>query len=103
MDADFMDRLQALRSAFARPMLISSGYRDPTHPLEAIKSQPGSHASGRAVDVSVRGAEALQLIALAVQHGFTGIGVQQKGSGRFIHLDDLSAQAQQPRPTIWSY
>ena len=33
---------------------------------------------------------------------FTGIGIQQKGSGRFIHLDMAPAE-QLPRPMIWSY
>jgi hypothetical protein len=32
--------------------------------------------------------------------GFTGIGVQQKGSRRFIHLDVLQNP---PRPNVWSY
>jgi threonine dehydrogenase-like Zn-dependent dehydrogenase len=35
------------------------------------------------------GGKTLRLIVLAAEFGFTGIGVQQKGSGRFIHLDDL--------------
>ena len=103
MDADFMGRLQRLRQAFGRPMVISSGYRDPSHPVEAAKRQPGPHTMGRACDVAVRGADALALIVLAVQHGFTGIGVQQKGASRFIHLDDLPSQTHQPRPAIWSY
>lgn len=103
MDAGFMDRLQGLRRAYGRPMLITSGYRDHSHPVEAGKSAPGPHALGRACDVAVSGADALTLITLAVRHGFTGIGVQQKGSSRFIHLDDLEAAAQRPRPTIWSY
>jgi len=31
---------------------------------------------------------------------FKGIGVQQKGAGRFIHLDDWASPN---RPTVWSY
>ena len=103
MDATFMDRLQALRADFGKPMVISSGYRDPSHPIEAAKPQPGAHASGRACDVRVEGGEALELVALAYRHGFTGIGVQQKGGGRFIHLDDLPHAPNRPRPWIWSY
>ena len=34
---------------------------------------------------------------------FLGIGFQQKGSGRFIHLDMASAEYGILRPTIWSY
>jgi zinc D-Ala-D-Ala carboxypeptidase len=100
MRADFMERLQALRNAYGKPMRITSGYRCPEHPIEAKKAKPGSHASGCACDVGVEGQDAYQLLKLAFQLGFTGIGVQQKGSGRFIHLDTLE---QPPRPNAWSY
>jgi len=103
MDPVFLERLQRLRVAYARPMVITSGYRDRSHPVEAGKAAPGPHVLGRAADVAVRGADALDLITLARAHGFTGIGVQQKGSSRFIHLDDLDANTRAPRPTIWSY
>ena len=102
MQAGFMDRLQRLRTMYGKPMRVTSGYRDPSHPIEIKKSRPGAHSSGRAVDIAVRGEDALRLIQLAIQCGFTGIGVQQKGEGRFIHLDDLSGP-DWPRPTIWSY
>lgn len=32
---------------------------------------------------------AMAVTSAAMRAGFTGIGVQQKGAGRFIHLDDL--------------
>ncbi len=101
MQPEFMARLQRLRQAFAAPMRVTSGYRHHTHPIEAAKAVPGAHSTGRAVDVGVEGADALRLIVLAAELGFTGIGVQQKGGGRFIHLDDLGPGW--PRPTIWSY
>lgn len=103
MVPSFMDRLQALRSDFGKPMRISSGYRSPEHPVERKKPAPGPHSTGRACDVLVHGADALTLIALAVKHGFTGIGVSQKGSERFIHLDDLPHDPSRPRPWVWSY
>lgn len=103
MDDDFMWRLQDLREAYGRPMRITSAYRCPEHPIEAKKSKPGAHASGRAVDVAVSRGEAYSLMRLAMRMGFSGIGVQQKGDGRFIHLDDLEAKDGWPRPTVWSY
>lgn len=104
MEPAFLDRLQRLRTAYARPMVITSGYRHPTHPIEAAKAGgPGPHSTGRACDIAVSGADALRLVALAVDFGFTGVGVAQKGTARFIHLDDLERNAQRPRPTIWSY
>lgn len=102
MVPEFMARLQRLRTAYGRPMTVTSGYRHPSHPIEAAKDKPGAHSTGRAVDIAVQGADALRLIVLAAEAGFTGIGVQQKGGGRFIHLDDLP-NGQFPRPTVWSY
>ena len=63
----------------------------------------GAHASGRAVDIAVSRGDAYALMRLAMRMGFTGVGVQQKGDGRFIHLDDLTAKEGWPRPTVWSY
>ena len=97
MRPEFMGRLQALRDVYKRPMTITSGYRCPDHPVEKAKAEPGMHSTGLACDVGVQGADAHELLRLAMHLGFTGIGVQQKGGGRFIHLD-LRQQ-----PTIWSY
>jgi len=38
-------------------------------------------------------------------HGFTGIGVAQRGphNKRFIHIDNIVNSDTSPRPTIWSY
>ena len=103
MKPEYMDRLQQLRTAYNKPMQITSGYRCPKHPIEAAKPTPGPHSTGRAADVSVQGADAHRLLQLALEMGFTGIGVQQKGSGRFLHLDDISNASGSPRPTVWSY
>ena len=103
MDQEFMDKLNYLRSAYNKPMIVSSGYRCPNHPIEAKKEKPGAHASGKAIDIAVSGADAVRLLYFALEFGFTGIGIQQKGSGRFIHLDICTADDGFPRPTIWSY
>jgi zinc D-Ala-D-Ala carboxypeptidase len=103
MDAGFMDRLQALRTDYGKPIAISSGYRDKTHPAEARKDEPGAHSTGHACDIPIRGHDAHKLLSLALKHGFTGIGIKQKGEDRFIHLDDLQHEANRPRPWVWSY
>jgi zinc D-Ala-D-Ala carboxypeptidase len=102
MHPAFMSRLQTLRDMYGKPMIITSGFRDRSHPVEARKVTTGAHVLGRAADVAVQGADALRLIVLAAEAGFTGIGVQQKGAGRFIHLDDVPGN-QLPRPHVWSY
>ena len=103
MSDTFMKKLTALRAEWGKPMVVNSAYRCTQHPIEARKAKPGAHATGRAVDIAVQGDEARRLLHLAISHGFTGIGVQQKGGGRFLHFDDLTAEDGMPRPTIWSY
>ena len=100
MQADFLQKLQTLRSVYGKSMRVTSGYRCPAHPIEAKKAKPGAHASGCACDIGIDGPDAHRLLKLAFAAGFTGIGVQQKGSGRFIHLDTLEGGL---RPNVWSY
>lgn len=100
MQPAFMAKLQDLRTIFGKPMKVTSGYRCPAHPIEQQKAAPGAHTSGCAVDIGVQGTDAYRLLKLAFAMGFTGIGVQQKGGGRFIHLDTLDTP---PRPNVWSY
>lgn len=100
VDEDFLDRLQALRTEFGRPMVITSGYRSPEHSVEARKPTPGRHSSGIAVDVRARAADAWDLVELAVKFGFYGIGVSQReGRPRFVHLDTRPYSER----AIWSY
>jgi uncharacterized protein YcbK (DUF882 family) len=104
MNHEFMDRLEALRNQIGKPMVLSSAYRCPVHNAAVSGTgDNGPHTTGRAVDVLIRGTEALRLVAKAIELGFTGIGVKQKGGARFIHLDDLHPKIGGPRPWIWSY
>jgi uncharacterized protein YcbK (DUF882 family) len=100
MQPEFMDKLQELRNLYCKPMKITSGYRCPKHPIEAAKKASGAHSTGLAADIGVDGSEAHKILSLAMQLGFTGIGVQQKGAGRFIHVDTVKSP---PRPNVWSY
>lgn len=104
MQDEFMEKLQALRAAFGKPMTITSGYRSPRHPVEKEKNQPGTHSMGIAADIAVAGTDAYRLVALAIELGFTGIGVSQRaGKARFIHLDIGTSGFGMVRPVIWSY
>ena len=103
MNKEFMIKVEALRHELGFPFTVTSAYRCKDHPIEARKASPGSHESGRALDIGLRGEQAYKLIQAALTAGFTGIGVNQKGSSRFIHLDDLENSKARPRPHIWSY
>ena len=107
MNPEFLDILEKVRISFGKPMKISSAYRDPSHPTEARKGGRevlGDHCRGVAVDVLIGGADAIELIKIAIESGIDRIGVSQKGSweSRFIHLglSDLDAGK---GPAIWSY
>lgn len=102
MREDYMDKLLAVRIEYGKPMKISSGYRDKTHPIEAKKGGlSGEHTIGTCCDVSVQGAAAVRLLTIALRHGMTRVGVQQKGSGRFLHIGIGGGGL--PNPTMWSY
>ena len=100
MDAHFMELMDDIRERAGFPFVVTSGYRSPDHPIEARKSAPGAHTTGKAIDIAVSGERALRLIEIAQQAGIKRIGVNQKGSGRFIHLDVCDDR---PSPAIWSY
>lgn len=107
MNADTMRKLVALRRDVGFPLPVSSAYRCPSHPSEAGKDgkHPGAHAQGQGVDILVSGRRAYRVLEAAFRHGFTGIGVSQRGphESRFVHLDDLPGRAQKMRPAVWSY
>jgi zinc D-Ala-D-Ala carboxypeptidase len=104
MDHAFIDKMQRLRTAYGHPIVINSGYRCPEYNQQISTTGPnGPHTTGRAVDVDVNRESAFQLLACAINSkAFTGIGVKQHGTSRFLHLDDL-LQPGHPRPNIWSY
>jgi len=105
MKPDFLNKLQTMRDEFKKPMRINSGFRCSKHDANVSSSKiagRGPHTTGHAVDVGISGSDALLLVELAVKNGMTGIGIKQKGKGRFCHFDDLTDEAG-PRPWIWSY
>ena len=105
MDSQFMITLEALRHEFNEPMIISSGYRDLSYNQVIGGAKNSPHLYGKAVDVVISGKKSYRLIKLAIQYGFTGIGVSQRGQHekRFIHIDTMENSDIHPRPWIWSY
>jgi uncharacterized protein YcbK (DUF882 family) len=102
---DFMDKVQKVRDAFGKAMIVTSAARCPDHnaSVSATKSRTGPHTTGRAIDIAVSHKDAHRLLIILMAHGFTGIGVNQKGGSRFLHMDDLPEAPGQPRPHLWSY
>ena len=103
MDSNFMEMIEDLREELGFPFIVTSAYRCPQHPVEARKKLSGAHSTGQAIDLAVKGEDAYRLLSGALRAGFTGIGVNQKGNSRFVHLDNIESSEARPRPWIWSY
>lgn len=98
MDDSFLDALQSLRRRFSHPLRVTSGYRSPAYNARISSTgTTGPHTTGRACDIRVARHSARVLLPLIEDH-FTGLGLNQKGDGRFIHLDMV------PGPLrLWTY
>ena len=101
---DFMDKVEALRVRVGFALPVTSAARCPKHNrVVSGTGDDGPHTTGRSIDFGISRQRAYTVMREAFALGFTGIGVQQKGDSRFLHLDDLPDAPGQPRPTIWSY
>lgn len=105
MNKLFLSMLDALREKLGFPLIVTSGYRSPEYNAKVSETgTTGPHTTGKAADIAVSGQQAYTLIKTALELGFTGIGISQKGASRFVHLDILADGEQgAPRPRIWSY
>jgi len=105
MTHSIMKDLQDIRTLYGKPMMVSSGYRDVSHPAERIKTSPGEHTFGMAVDILCFGSDAIDLIDLATAHGIKRIGVSMKGamSSRFLHLGVGDRDNGRFPVGLWSY
>ena len=96
MDEAFLVKLDELRERVGFPFIITSGYRDATHPSEVVKSAPGTgtHCQGIAADIAVsNGVERMSIVHEALKMGFS-IGIART----FIHVD-----ARTTTPVLWTY
>ena len=59
----FLGKLDELRHVCGFSFTITSGYRDPSHSIEAKKNIPGTHARGIAADIRINsGAEGYKIV-----------------------------------------
>jgi len=104
MDNDFMQWLVALREVLGFPFIVPSAYRCPAYNAQVSSTGlNGPHTTGKAIDIACSGAQSMQLERAALNAGVQGKGCNQKGDGRFIHLDRCGAIDGLPRPASWSY
>lgn len=95
MEHGFIELLDELRLICEFPLVVTSGYRSPNHPIEKVKPVPGTHAQGIAADLqTVDSYRRYILLKNAFVLGFTGVGVGKD----FIHLDTRGG-----KPRVWTY
>lgn len=85
VNEDALDRLQALRKALGRPMIVNSGYRSPEHNARVGGALRSQHLQGAAFDISMANHAPAEFITAAGKAGFRGIGTYPRSN--FIHID----------------
>ena len=83
-----------------------SGYRCPKHNAEVSNTGLDGPHTISAFDVRIAGYDVLKLTKIAMDAGFSGIGINQKGdwNKRIVHLDRLpNIEGKRPRPWVWTY
>ncbi|MDO5704250.1 MAG: D-Ala-D-Ala carboxypeptidase family metallohydrolase [Paracoccus sp. (in: a-proteobacteria)] len=101
VNEDALDRLQSLRDALGRPLIVNSAYRSPEHNTRVGGAKASKHLSGTAFDVSMANHDPASFITAARKAGFAGIGTYPRSN--FIHIDTGPARTWgdpfPPRPT----
>lgn len=80
-----VEKLQKLRDAIGRPLLITSGFRCAAHNKAVGGVALSQHLYGKAADISLSGLPLTpqQLAQIAEATGFDGIGIYPN----FVHVD----------------
>ena len=95
MQDEFIHSLDTLRHECGFSFRITSGYRSPSHSIEARKAKPGTHAQGIAADIgTTNGYERYIIVKNAMAMGFSGIGIHKT----FVHVDTRTTT-----PVVWTY
>ncbi len=81
---DLVERLQAARDIYGRPIIISSGVRSPGHNKQIGGDPYSSHLYGLAADIACDGSHHRFLLLQALMHaGFKRIGCDAE----HLHVD----------------
>lgn len=80
----FVERLQLLRYKVGKPVIVTSGYRCPTHSVRVGGSYNDAHTHGIAADIYVNGLSSIELARIAEDLHFGGIGIIDN---KCVHVD----------------
>lgn len=85
VNTEALDKLQKLRSAVGKPMIINSAYRSASHNKKVGGAPNSVHMTGGAFDVSMANHDVHEFEQLARACGFTGFGYYVDQD--FMHID----------------
>lgn len=85
IDEASMDKLQALRTALGKPLLITSAYRSAAHNKRVGGATHSQHRLGKAFDVMMTNQDPAAFERAARAAGFTGFGHYPRSG--FMHID----------------
>ena len=97
---EFMIKLQDLRDKCGFGLPINSGYRCAQKNIDCGGHLTSGHLTGEAADLRCDRDRARIVIQKAIEMGFS-VGIQQKGEGRFVHVDTKKRHS--GNPNLWSY
>jgi uncharacterized protein YcbK (DUF882 family) len=100
MNYAFVTLIDELRHRCGFPFIVTSGYRCPEYnQMVSTTGEDGPHTTGKAVDISVSHEQCTKVLEHALTMPFRGYGLNQKGNGRFIHIDCVLRSQRM----IWTY
>ena len=99
---ELVEKANQIEKILGYELIITSGFRAADHPIEARKSEPGTHNGdgelSYAIDVTVIGGSNVFEFVKAVQAvGIERIGISRKHN--FCHIDIDSSRPK----SIWTY
>lgn len=92
-DPQFIELLERLREKTG-PLVATSFYRCPKHPLEAKKAKPGMHSTGKAVDLhptQITVPELYRIVETFSEFQNGGVGVSLEDG--YVHVDTRNGRA----------
>jgi hypothetical protein len=91
IDDQALDKLQALRDALGKPLVLTSAYRSPAHNKRVGGAKNSRHMQGDAFDVRMENHDPHEFESAARTAGFTGFGYYPKSG--FMHVDTGPARS----------
>lgn len=85
LSSELLQRLTRFRCILGKPVKINSGYRCPSENTKINGDLNSYHMKGMAADIYVEGFYLEELLEVAKEVGFKGIGVYSQKN--YLHLD----------------